>query len=287
MSRLWTFVTVQDKTAYLSRLRYDFGALVCKDPHDRIYAVMNFLVLLERRHLRIHPDYDRPIVKVYRELVRRTIGVRGDLTILEECEASAEDDGSLPSWVPNWACQRASRGHEWGASFASAQLSGWTTSNDVLDDSSDILTLAGVSVSTIQHVEAGDPDDDINALIDTRTAQMLFQEGMWEFDRPWDVSLCEWVLTFKLLTGEVAEALSPIPQWASTMEDGVETLRVILTAGTNTPYKNTFDKATWASGMSDRFLTNAGHRVAERRMYKDSGGSLVLAPPLVRPGDLV
>lgn len=285
MSRLWTFVTVQDKTAYLSRLRYDFGALACKDPHDRIYAVMNLLGPFERRHLRIHPDYGRPVQEVYRELVRRTIGVLGDLTILEECEASAEDDGSLPSWVPDWACQPASRGHKSGASFASAQLSGWTANNDILDDSSNILTLLGVSVSTIQQVEAGEPDDDINAFTDTRIAQMLFQEGTWEFDRPWDVPLREWVRT--LLTGKVAEALSPIPQWASTMEDGIETLRAILAAGTNTPYKNTFDEATWASSMNDRFLKNVGHRVAERRMCKDSRGSLVLAPPLVRPGDLV
>lgn len=284
MSRLWTFVTVQDNTAYLSRLRHDFGALTCKDPRDRIYAVMNLLGPLERRHLCIRPDYDRPVAKVYRELVRRTIGILGDLTILEECEASAEDDRSLPSWVPNWACQRTSRGPKWGASFASAQLGGWTASNDNLDDSSDILTLTGVSVSTIQHIEIDHPDDN-NACDETRIAHMLLQEGLWEPDRPWDVPLCEWVRT--LLTGEVAELLSPPPQWSPTMNECIETLRVMFAAGTQTPYKGTLDKAKWASSMSDRFLKNAGDRVAGRRMCKDSRGSLVLAPPLVRCGDLV
>lgn len=283
-SRLWTFVTVQDNTAYLSRLRHDFGALACKDPRDRIYAVMNLLGPLERRHLCIRPDYDRPVAKVYRELVRRTIGILGDLTILEECEASAEGNRSLPSWVPDWACQSASHGPKSGVSFASAQLACWTASNDILDDSSDILTLTGVCVSTIQHIETDYPDD-VDVCNEARVAQMLLQEGLWEPDSPWDVPLCEWVRT--LLTGEVAEFLSPPPQWAPTMEDGIETLRVMFAAATNTPYEGTLDKDKWASSMSDRFLTKAGERVAGRRMCKDSRGSLVLAPQLVRPGDLV
>lgn len=255
MSRLWTFVTVQDNTAYLSRLRHDFGALACKNPRDRIYAVMNLLGPLERRHLRIHPDYDRPVAKVYRELVRRMIGILGDLTILEECEASAEGNRSLPSWVPNWACQRTSRGSKWGASFASAQLAAWTASSDVLDDSSNILTLTGVSVSMIQHIEIDHPGH-IDDSDETRVSQMLLQEGLWEPNRPWDIPLCEWVRT--LLTGEVADVLSPPPQWAPTMEEGMETLRAIFAEGSDTPYKGTLDKAKSASSKSERFLKNAG-----------------------------
>ncbi|KAG6362382.1 hypothetical protein INS49_010612 [Diaporthe citri] len=274
-----------DNTAYLSRLRYDFGGLACKDPRDRIYAVMNLLGPLERRHLCIRPDYAKPVAKVYRELVRRAIGVLGDLSILEECEASAEGDRSLPSWVPNWACQPASRGPKQGVPFASAQLGGWTASKDsILDDSSDILTLAGVSVSTIQHIGTCYPDD-IDISDEIRVAQMLFQEGLWEHDplgehdRLWGVPLCEWVRT--LLTGEVAEALSPPPQWAPTMKEGIETLRVMLAAGTKTPSGCTFDKANWASRRSVRFLKNAGNRAAGRRICKDSRGSLVLAPRLM------
>lgn len=284
ISRLQTFVAVQENTAYLSRLRNDFGALACKDPRDRIYAVMNLLGPLERRYLRIRPDYDKPVAKVYRELVRRNIGVLGDLTILEECEASAEGDRSLPSWVPNWACQRASRGSKWGASFASAQLGGWTASNDTLDDSSDILTLTGVSVSTIQHIERYYPGD-IDASDEIRVALMLLQEGLWEPDRPWDVHLSEWART--LLTGDVADVMSPPPQWAPTMEESIETLRVIFAEVTDTRYKEYLEKAKLASRKSDRFLKNAGNRVAGRRMCKDSRGSLVLAPQQVQSGDLV
>ncbi|KAL1845542.1 hypothetical protein Daus18300_014505 [Diaporthe australafricana] len=275
-----------ENTAYLSRLRFDFGALACKDPRDRIYAVLNLLGPMERRHLCIRPDYDRPAAKVYRELVRRSIGVMGDLTILEECEASGEDDRSLPSWVPNWAWQSASRVpmSKEVQSFASAQLAGWTASNDILDDSSDVLTLPGVSVSTIQHVGRDYPDD-IDASDEIRVAQTFLQEGLWEPKRPWDVPLREWVLT--LLAGEVAGAVSPVPRWVPTMEDGIETLRVMFAGATKTPYNGTTDRAKLASSMSRKFLTKAGNRVAGRRMCKDSRGSLVLAPALVRPGDLV
>lgn len=279
MSRLRTFVTVQESTAYLSRLRYDFGALTCKDPHDRVYAVLNLLGPLERRHLRIRPDYDMPVARLYRGLVRRSIGVLGDLTILEECEANAEGDRSLPSWVPDWHAQSASRMSTGGA-HATAQLAGWTKSNDILDDSSDILILSGVSISTIQHIGTSYPDD-INADYFTLVAQMLFQEGLWDIDRPWDVHLCEWVRT--LLTGEVAEDLYPLPQWAPTMGESVETLRVMLNMLENGP----LDPDEWESGMSQRFLRNAGNRIAGRRICKDSRGSLVLAPPLARRGDLV
>lgn len=283
MSRLTTFVTVQESTAYLSRLRYDFGALTCKDPRDRIYAVLNLLGPLERRHLRIRPDYDIPAAKLYRGLVRRSIGVLGDLTILEECEANAEGDRWLPSWVPDWHAQSGFR-MSTGAAHATAQLAGWTKSNDILDDSSDVLTLRGVSVSTIQHIGTTYPDD-IDADYPTRVAQMLFQEGWWEVDRPWDVPLCEWVRT--MLTGEVAEDMYPLPQWAPTMDDGRETLRILLAAGTDTPYKGIIDEAELLSRMSDKFLTNAGNRIIGRRICKDSRGSLVLAPPLVRTGDIV
>lgn len=291
VSRLWTFVTLQDNTAYLSRLRYDFGGLACKDPHDRIYAVLNLLGPLERQHLRIRPDYDRPVAKIYREVVRRAIGILGDLTILEECEASAEGDESLPSWVPNWARQPASPGPKQGGAFASAQLASWTANSEsILDDSSDILTLAGVNVSVIQHVGKDYPDD-IDASDEIRVAQTLFQEGLWEHDRLgkqdrfWGVPLCEWVRT--LLTGEVAEASSPPPKWAPTMEEGIETLRVMLAEATKTPSGCTFDKTKLGSSRSVRFLNNAGNRAAGRRICKDSRGSLVLAPRLVRPSDLV
>lgn len=279
MPRLQTFVTVQESTAYLSRLRYDFGALTCKDPHDRIYAVLNLLGPVERRHLRIRPDYDVPVAKLYRGLVRRSIGVLGDLTILEECEPNAEGDTSLPSWVPDWHAQSTPRMSA-GIAHASAQLAGWTKSNDILDDSSDVLTLRGVSVSTIRNIGTTYPDD-TNANYVTLVAKMVLQEGLWEVDRPWDVHLCEWVRT--LLTGEVAEDLYPLPQWAPTMEESIETLRVIL----NTPGTGPLDGDEWESSMSQRFLRNAGSRTVGRRICKDSRGSLVLAPPLVRPGDLV
>lgn len=291
-SRLGTFVKLLDNTAYLSRLRYDFGALACKDPRDRIYAVMNLLEPLERRYQCIRPDYDRPVAKVYRQVVRRNIGLLGDLTILEECEWSAEGDSSFPSWIPNWACQPASCGPKQGTSFASAQLAGWTADKDsILDDSSDVLTLAGVSVSTIQHLGTCYPDD-TEISDEFRVANMLFQAGeLWEHDqlgehdRLWGVPLSEWVRT--LLTGEIAEALSPPPQWAPTMEEGIETLRAMLAAVTKARCKGISDKAKRASRRSDMFFKTAGHRATGRRICKDSRGSLVLAPRLVRPGDLV
>lgn len=291
VSQLRTFVTMQDNTAYLSRLRYDFGALACKDPRDRIYAVMNLLGPLERRKLRILPDYNRPVVEVYRELVRRNIGLLGDLTILEECEGGAEGDSSFPSWIPNWACQPASCGPRQGGAFASAQLAVWTANSDsILDDSSDILTLVGVGVSTIQYLGAYDPDD-TDTSDEMRLALMLCQEGLWEHDRLgkhdrlWGVPLCEWVRT--LMTGEVAEASSPPPDWAPTMEEGIETIRAMIAAGTKTPSECTFDVAKLGSIRSDRFLKNVGTRTVGRRICKDSRGSLVLGPRLVRPGDLV
>lgn len=282
--RLGTFATVQDDTAYLSRLRYDFGTLACKDPRDRIYAVLNLLGHAEREQLRIRPDYDKTVAEVYRDVVRRQICVLGDLTILEECEADLENGLSLPSWVPNWALQSDFRADRQVNSWATAQIGPSIGSDDISNDSSDVLKTAGVIVSTIQRVETEYRDEtDVDGVI--RIARMLFQEGVPEPDRPWDVPLSEWVRTFT--AGDLAEAVCPVPQWAPSMKDGIETLRAIFGAATTGLGTSTSAKRTWQSKLDGRFFAKAAQRIRGRRMCKDSRGSLVLAPPLAHAGDLV
>ncbi|KAI1775003.1 heterokaryon incompatibility protein-domain-containing protein [Hypoxylon cercidicola] len=75
----------------------------CKDPRDRIYAIMSMLHETER-NVQIKPDYSAPIADAYQRVVLQHIKHHESLTVLRECGGNQSSRvPNLPSWVPDWS----------------------------------------------------------------------------------------------------------------------------------------------------------------------------------------
>ncbi|KAI0132894.1 heterokaryon incompatibility protein-domain-containing protein [Xylariales sp. AK1849] len=84
----------------LSQLRARYGTAECKDPRDRIYAVLSQIIpdTLARQ---IRPNYTISMAEVYEDAAFRYLNIVGDRNILEACRW--HPDSELPSWVPDWS----------------------------------------------------------------------------------------------------------------------------------------------------------------------------------------
>ncbi|KAH9985485.1 heterokaryon incompatibility protein-domain-containing protein [Xylariaceae sp. FL0662B] len=75
----------------------------CKDPRDRINAIMSMLHESER-NVQIKPDYSAPVSDAYIRVVLQHIKQRESLIALRECGGSKSSRiPNLPSWVPDWS----------------------------------------------------------------------------------------------------------------------------------------------------------------------------------------
>ncbi|KAK6821390.1 heterokaryon incompatibility protein-domain-containing protein [Apiospora arundinis] len=81
-----------------SNLRQHCGRTLCRDPRDRIYAVLSLLHGADR--LEIRPDYTRSVKQVYLDVLRQHVCQSRDVGFLASCEWLEEP--SLPSWVPDF-----------------------------------------------------------------------------------------------------------------------------------------------------------------------------------------
>ncbi|KAK8852318.1 heterokaryon incompatibility protein-domain-containing protein [Apiospora arundinis] len=76
-----------------SNLRQHCGRTLCRDPRDRIYAVLSLLHGADR--LEIRPDYTRSVKQVYLDVLRQHVRQSRDVGFLASCEWPKEP--SLPS----------------------------------------------------------------------------------------------------------------------------------------------------------------------------------------------
>ena len=69
---------------HLNYLRHDFADTYCTEPRDRIYGARGLLI--EQLRAAIKPDYEAPLVNVYRWTVLASIANVGDLDIFGQCQ---------------------------------------------------------------------------------------------------------------------------------------------------------------------------------------------------------
>ncbi|KAF3059753.1 Heterokaryon incompatibility protein 6, OR allele [Daldinia childiae] len=89
----------QENFNKLMDLDHKYNNTQCLDPRDRLYAVLAMLKDDEKA-LIPSPDYTQPYDKLYATVVRNWIGSNNSLNILCQCRPN---DGTCPSWVPDWS----------------------------------------------------------------------------------------------------------------------------------------------------------------------------------------
>jgi hypothetical protein len=119
----------------------------CKDPRDRIYAILS-LLLKSNPHLTITPDYTLSVKDIYRDVVIQDIKSARNLSILVPCRYSEKDnEHKLPSWVPNWAVDRS-------VGLDSPSLAGDLFHPTFEYKGGDVLSVMGVQCATVTRSRA-------------------------------------------------------------------------------------------------------------------------------------
>lgn len=140
----------QPQRVELGFIRQIFGQSRCKDPRDRVYAILQFLNTRDA-YIVGSPDYKRDSVSVFRDITWRWITRHNSLNILSGCEQiSPRDTTHASTWVPDWSQKETIFGRTYWRHFSSSQIA------PVCSLSSDgrILTTLGFQSATITSLEA-------------------------------------------------------------------------------------------------------------------------------------
>jgi len=260
----------QNENVSLWDLREDFREAKCKDPRDRIYAIASMLYKVEKR-ICPSPDYSKPFIEVYRDLVLRWISTFSSLELLRECELY--DDAPSPSWVPDWS-HGATASLRALPLLACSKLGGWYEIPEP-----QVLRVAGVCSSVVTEV------------LDTP----------FEHSRRLD-HIYHWVhklLAPQNLDGQYVSGCSSIEAYARTLVcDGIADEKdpvgnvwpSLETAKLATQHIHS--EANWSpqkfeNGAPGQLFLQCVLRIRGKMFIKCDKGYVGIAPPLTRPGDQV
>ena len=157
LSLFLNFKEAKDQAALLFPMLKWTSALSCKDPRDRIYAMMG---LARDTDCYPSPDYSQDVVEVYKAFARAQIELTGNLDILHESACRQTHQGPhefhqrLPSWVPDWTikagCHIPYSAHYelYKASFAAPTI----PTSELFCCSSPVVKPQGVLIDTVSRV---------------------------------------------------------------------------------------------------------------------------------------
>jgi hypothetical protein len=95
-------------SVWLGHLLRQMQRAMCTDPRDRVYGIFGILPKASAPLAnRIKPDYLKPVVEVYKDLVLADKAVTARADLLSECRMPKNTtSGWKPSWVPDWSSSR-------------------------------------------------------------------------------------------------------------------------------------------------------------------------------------
>ncbi|KAI0386140.1 HET-domain-containing protein [Hypomontagnella monticulosa] len=117
---LMGFILYSSSTRFML-LRLAFGSSHCRDPRDRLYAIMALLPEYERKIIAT-PDYTKPYPEIYMDAMRRYIEYYNSVDMLDACELP--ELAACPSWVPDLSVPSTLR-EIVGTNYACSQLASW------------------------------------------------------------------------------------------------------------------------------------------------------------------
>lgn len=86
----------------LPGLMLETWSFECKDPRDKVYALLG-LVNSGTDSLRVYPDYELPVERLYAQITRHIIKTKGMEILSFHNDRSISNLSTLPSWVPDYS----------------------------------------------------------------------------------------------------------------------------------------------------------------------------------------
>ncbi|KAF2844336.1 hypothetical protein T440DRAFT_473471 [Plenodomus tracheiphilus IPT5] len=149
---VWNQCSSPDKQIPLLDLLQTFRNRLATNPRDKVYAT--FGIAKELAHVEEHgfhqllePDYEKPILDVYRDVARFLIIEHGSLAVLSHAGSPLEP--SWPSWVPDWRQIKASNTLSTMPSANNYNASGSESLYMSFSEHADTLSLDGIDVDYV------------------------------------------------------------------------------------------------------------------------------------------
>ncbi|TVY71440.1 Heterokaryon incompatibility protein 6 OR allele [Lachnellula suecica] len=261
----------QPPTVELGFIRHIFGQAACKDPRDRVYALLEFLPEDDKAVVG-EPDYTKDVETIFKNIMWRWIVRYRSLNLLTQCEPGIADLAC--SWIPDWSKKDVIFGRNYWRHFASSQLAALCT----LSPDGRTLRSWGVSATSITDLQA------IPVLKDRRVQEVedvlrdLLPEDGLENLYPTGINMLEaYARTF--IANAVAENEEPWTGVDPTVQDAKDTVLHLHNG------KENEQVSTRVLGHSTSIFRIARAMLGGKQLLHGSGGYIGIAPRLARRGD--
>jgi hypothetical protein len=271
----------QPPTVDLGFIRVVFGQSGCADPRDRVYAILEFLPEADRAVIG-PPDYTKPVVVIFREIMRRWVTHFGSLNLLSQSEPGADDylssSPSNTSWIPDWSKKEVIFGRNYWRGFAASQLAAAAS----FSSDSHVLTTPGIKALEICHLQAIPvmKGRDVEEVKDALRQLLTRTDGL-NGSYITGVSMLE-AYTRTFLANALAENEEPWRGEDPTLQEAMDIVSQLNQANNNSQPHH-----ARGIGPSDAFFKIARAMVGGRQLMFGSDGYIGIVPRLAREGDLI
>ncbi|CAG9985251.1 unnamed protein product [Clonostachys byssicola] len=267
MGRLRQRVAIQNGKLTLDVLLREGHPFLASDPRDKVYSMLSFAQ--DRACYDIHVDYTCTVASLFITVAGQIIQVSNSLELLSSNLPNKAIE--LPSWVPDWSTWKyGSHGNAFEGDYMAC---GDTTTNAIVDDSSNSLIAAGCIADEITWVDDVSIGSAFNLLrTNGRRDWLLKMEKEVTRLQQYHPSMDDDVL-WRTLVGNFTDTETPAP--SSYKSNYLSQLN--FTEGS----------PIWMQQLGQKFCDAARRKSRYRRLCKTAKGYLGAVVETARPGDYI
>lgn len=259
----------------LMYIKFTFRDTACRDPRDRLFAVLSILSKEDRR-LGIAADYTKETEEVYIDVARRFLSIKHSLDLFESCDLSSRKI-EVPSWVPDWSTRSRTR----RPGFTIWSACGWISAQVDFMSNNQLRTTGvtqGIIEKTYETIFDEVSNDMVQALRRLRTACGYANTS------PDTASNLISAYCKALTAGEVAEAwLHPHKDY-KTLEDCRKVLEMVWSSAASV---DELSRQIIPERGIPADLSQLTNYLDGRSIFHLSDGNIGLGPIGAQPGDCV